>query len=76
MSKPAMARNCLLNVYRWSVFSEVKRSGRESDQSPSFSAKFTNAWSHTSNPPTGLHVVHQDNFTFTFTFTLYSSYDY
>jgi hypothetical protein len=70
-----MARNCLLNVCRWSIFSEIKRSGRESGQSPPFSAKFTNAWSHTSNPLQTFIVSTRITLPLPLPFTLYSSYD-
>jgi hypothetical protein len=37
----------------------VKRSGREADHSPPFSAEVKNVWSYTSTPPIRLHgVVH------------------
>jgi len=34
-----------------------KRQGRETDQSPQYTAEVKNAWSYTSTPPTSLHVV-------------------
>jgi hypothetical protein len=39
------------------LFLEVKRSGREADQSPQSSAEVKIAWSYTSTPPTRLHGV-------------------
>jgi hypothetical protein len=43
----------------------VKRLGLEVNHSPSPSAKVKNEWSTTSTPPTCLHGVDRENFTFT-----------
>ena len=53
----------LLKGYR-SCLAGVKRSGRDVDHSPPPSAGVKNQWSHTSLPPTCLHGVVKDRFTF------------
>jgi len=51
--------------YRGS-YPEVKRSGRDVDQSHPSSAETKNEWSYTSTPPICLHGVGRGNFTLIF----------
>jgi len=43
----------------------VKQSGHEVNHPPPSNVKVKNEWSYTSPPPTGLHYVSMENFTFT-----------
>ena len=48
-------------------FPGVKRPGNDVDHSTSASTEVKCKWGYTSTPPTCLHGVYKENFTFTFT---------
>jgi hypothetical protein len=54
----------LLFSRKWGSFPEVKQLGNEVDHSPQSSTKVKKEWSHISTPPTYLHGMGRDSFTF------------
>lgn len=54
----------LFNEYQ-GPFLGVKQSGHEVTQSPPSNVKIKNKWSYTTPPPTCLHYVSMESFTFT-----------
>jgi hypothetical protein len=65
--RPRCPPNPSLQWVQWTVSPGLKWTGREADQSPSFSAEIKKHWSSTPIPhsPISFHAVRRDNFAFT-----------